>query len=83
MYSITLIVEVPTLDERLRVIFEPYYRQLEEERYEEELVEEYEQPLEKNALFSRWYSRAEKRLARSIDHKRHKKSRYDYHKARA
>ena len=83
MYSITLIVEVPTLEERLRDIFEPYYKQLDEDMYEDDLIREYEQPIEKNALCSRWYSRTEKRLARCVDNKRHKKSRYDYHKTRA
>lgn len=81
---ITLIVEVPqkTPEEIMRDIFEPYYKQLDDEAYEDDLMREYEQPYEKNAMFSRWYSRIDKKLVRSIDNKRHKKSRYNYHKAR-
>lgn len=86
MYSTTLIVEVPhlnkTTDELMRDIFEPYYEQLDNDLYEENLIREYEQPMKNNPIFSRWYSRTDKKLARSIDNKRHKKSRYSYHKAR-
>lgn len=79
-YSITLVVERKSLEELLEEILSPYYEECKNEQLELDYPFEYK-ITDKNGMFARWYSRKDKQ--RRVDNKRHKKPRYDYHKARA
>lgn len=87
MHYITLVVEYhsKSLDDLLSDIFEPYFKQLQQDAYDEQLELDYPTHYtitNKNGLFARWYGYEDKRSIRRVDNKRHKKPRYSYHKAR-
>ena len=84
-YSLVIEYHPRSLDELLDDIFEPYYEQLRQDAYEDQLELDYptiHTIVDKNGLFARWYGYEDRRAVRRVDNKRHKKPRYSYHKAR-
>lgn len=79
-YSITLVVEVKSIEDLIEEIFTPYYEDCKDEQLELDYPFQYT-IIHKNGMFAHWYSREDKQ--RRVDNKRHKKPRYSYHKARA
>jgi hypothetical protein len=86
MYKTTLVIDYEplTLDDILSKVLDTWNKMVEEEQLEEFYERYYNYKItDKSSLYLRWYSRKDKKSVRKSDSKRHKKPRYDYHKARA